>query len=155
MTYNSNTNKSIIRENQSAPSLSSSYAIQQGARESGLFAPEQQSFLGASITNFSVQNGDGSSPSSLSVELVEDPDFNNYVNEISGVGGFEYDRLRNGYLSHRCIVVGHGSVAAASGFVRFVESLPLARPLGSLFCLDAFEVGFVVGVGHVIAIPFA
>ena len=96
MTYNSNNNKSIIRENQSAPSLSANYAIQQGARESGLFAPEQQSFLGASITNFSVQNGDGSNPSSLSVELVEDPDFNNYVNEISGVGGFEYDPYHNG-----------------------------------------------------------
>lgn len=96
MSYNSNKNQSIIKSNQSAPSLSASYAIQQPARASGLFAPEQQSFLGASITNFSVQNGDGSSPSSLSVDLVEDPDFNNYVNEISGVGGFEYDPYHNG-----------------------------------------------------------
>ena len=77
MTYSDHEDSKI--KDMRGPTLTGSEADFNGARSSGLFAPEQQSFLGASIQSFSVQNGDGSTPASLNVDLVEDPSFNNYV----------------------------------------------------------------------------
>lgn len=46
-------------------------------RKSGGFFPEQQTFLGASIVSFNIQSGTGSSPATLNVELIEDPNGTN------------------------------------------------------------------------------
>tara|TARA_Y100000385_G_scaffold251545_1_gene274369 strand:+ start:66298 stop:70464 length:4167 start_codon:yes stop_codon:yes gene_type:complete len=98
MTYSDHKDSKI--KDMSGPTLTGSEADFNGARSSGLFVPEQQSFLGASIQSFSVQNGDGSTPASLNVDLVEDPSFNNYVISKDGPGGFTYDPYHNGTSDH-------------------------------------------------------
>ena len=67
---------SIIRTNWSAPYVNGTEQYQKDFIASGNFYPSQQSFLGASITSFSISAGDGSSASSINVNLVEDKDFN-------------------------------------------------------------------------------
>ena len=66
---------SIIRTNWSAPYVSGTEQYQKDFIASGHFYPSQQSFLGASITSFSISAGDGSTASSLNVNLVEDGGF--------------------------------------------------------------------------------
>ena len=65
---------SIVKTNWRAPYQPTS--AQQTFVDNGDFFPTQQTFLGASITSFSVSGGDGSTQSSLSVSLVEDGGFN-------------------------------------------------------------------------------
>lgn len=61
----------------SAPSFGSSKSVRDYMRQGGGFYPEQQTFLGATIQSFSINGGKGSSPATLSVELIEDPDGTN------------------------------------------------------------------------------
>jgi hypothetical protein len=49
----------------------------QAVRAVGGVFPEQQTFLGATIKSFSIQAGGGSSPTTLNVELIRDPNGTN------------------------------------------------------------------------------
>jgi len=57
--------------------LDNSLATREEVRSTGGFFPEQQTFLGATIKSFSAQAGGGSSPTTLNVELIVDPNGTN------------------------------------------------------------------------------
>ena len=54
-----------------------SSSLRQEIRDVGGVFPEQQTFLGATIKSFSVSAGGGSTPKSLNVELIVDPNGTN------------------------------------------------------------------------------
>lgn len=86
---------SVISQYQAAPSLPNDVATVNNVRSMGGIFPEQQTFLGATIKSFSIQNGSGSSPATLNVELIEDPENNNApINDPSRSAGI-YDPYHN------------------------------------------------------------
>lgn len=62
---------SSIEEGFAAPTVS--VGDRNYIRNTGGFFPEQQTFLGATIKSFNISTGKGTSPTSLTVELIEDP----------------------------------------------------------------------------------
>jgi hypothetical protein len=80
---------SIVEKNFAAPTMLDTLAAKNFIRKTGGFFPEQQTFLGASIRSFNMSNGKGSTPATLSVELVVDPGGTNPtpddLNKVRGV----------------------------------------------------------------------
>jgi hypothetical protein len=73
------------------PSISESLDTRTNIRKLGGFYPEQQTFLGASIRSFNITTGTGSSPTTLTVELVEDPSGTNPTIDDTSKGRGVYD----------------------------------------------------------------